>query len=330
MAQWMHHNDVPNDECRAYFEERAKGGIALVTLGATSVREGDHPAYFQNLDDRFIASYRKLTRAVHRHGAKFIAQFCPRGAQIYAREFCETMPAAPAAREIAGVINPPMLASEHVASWSVEDLQDLVACCGRAAWRARAGGADGVELHAHQHHLLSMFLSPVCNHRDDAYGGSFENRARLLVDALVEMRQAVGDDFVMGVRLKAHDMHPDGYDETDCVRLIELLKTKRLLDYVSLTVGGLHHHPGSLYMPEAAQLKRIAQVRQAIDLPVIHAGGIVTPEVAESALADGQLDVVGITKGHFADPHFMNKLRDGQRWRRPGREGQRDALRSVV
>ena len=173
---------------------------------------------------------------------------------------------------------------------------------------AREGGADGVELHAHQHHLLSQFLSPACNHRDDAYGGSFGNRARLLVDALAAIRQAVGDDFAVGVRLKAHDMHAEGHDEADCIRLIELLKTKRLIDYVSLTVGGLHHHTGSLYMAEAAQLQRVAQVRRAIDLPVIHAGGIVTPAVAE-----GCLDVVGITKGHFADPHFVNKLRAGRR-----------------
>ena len=313
MASWMHHNGVPNDSCRAYFEERAKGGIALVTLGATSVREGDHPAYFQNLDDRFIASYRTLTQAVHRHGARFIAQFCPRGAQVHLSEFCEPMPTAPVARTVPGIINPPMLASEHVASWSSEDLQDLVACCGRAAWRARAGGADGVELHAHQHHLFSQFLSPACNRRADAYGGNFTNRARLLVEALAAMRQAVGDDHVVGVRLKAHDMHPDGYDEQDCVRLIELLKAKRLIDYVSLTVGGAVHHTGSMYMPEAAQLKRVARVRRAIDLPVFHAGGIVTPEVAEAALAEGCLDVVGVTKGHFADPHFVNKLRDGRR-----------------
>ncbi len=313
MASWMHHNGVPNDRCRAYFEERARGGIALVTLGATSVREGDHPAYFQNLDDRFITSYRTLTQAVHRHGAKFIAQFCPRGAQVHLSEFCEPMPSAPVARLVPGVINQPILASEHVASWPEEGLEDLVACCGRAAWRARAGGADGVELHAHQHHLLSQFLSPACNRRDDAYGGSFAGRARLLVDALTAMRKAVGDDFVVGVRLKAHDMHPDGYDEQDCVRLIEHLKSKGLIDYVSLTIGGAVHHTGSMYMQEAAQLERVARVRRAIDLPVFHAGGIVTPEVAEAALADGCLDVVGITKGHFADAHFVNKLRDGQR-----------------
>lgn len=313
MASWMHHNGVPNDRCRAYFEERAKGGIALVTLGATSVREGDHPAYFQNLDDRFIASYRTLTQAVHRHGAKFIAQFCPRGAQVHLSEFCEPMPSAPVARVAPAVINQPVLASEHVASWASEDLEDLVACCGRAAWRARAGGVDGVELHAHQHHLFSQFLSPACNRRDDAYGGSFSGRARLLVDALTAMRQAVGKDFVVGVRLKAHDMHPEGCDEQDCVRLIELLRSQELIDYVSLTVGGAVHHTGSLYMPEAAQLERLARVRRAIDLPVFHAGGIVTPEVAEAALAEGCLDVVGITKGHFADPHFVNKLREGRR-----------------
>lgn len=313
MASWMHHNGMPNDRCRAYFEERARGGIALVTLGATSVREGDHPAYFQNLDDRFIASYRMLTQAVHRHGARFIAQFCPRGAQVHLSEFCEPMPSAPVARVVPGVINQPILASEHVASWSAEDLADLAACCGRAAWRARAGGADGVELHAHQHHLFSQFLSPACNRRDDDYGGDFVGRARLLVDALTAMRQAVGDDYVVGVRLKANDMHPDGYDEQDCVRLIGLLQSKGLIDYVSLTVGGAVHHTGSLYMAEAAQLERVARVRRAIDLPVIHAGGIVTPEVAEAALAEGCLDVVGITKGHFADAHYVNKLREGRR-----------------
>jgi len=313
MASWMHHNGVPNDKCRAYFEERARGGIALVTLGATTVREGDHPAYFQNLDDRFIASYRTLTQAVHRHGAKFIAQFCPRGAQVHLSEFCEPMPTAPVARVVPGVIDPPVLATEHVASWPEEDLEDLVACCGRAALRARAGGADGVELHAHQHHLLSQFLSPASNRRDDAYGGNFAGRARLLIDALTAMRQAVGNDFVVGVRLKAHDMHSDGYDEQDCVRLIEHLKAKGLIDYVSLTVGGAVHHTGSMYLGEAAQLKRVARVRRAIDLPVFHAGGIVTPEVAEAALADGCLDVVGITKGHFADAHYVNKLSDGRR-----------------
>lgn len=312
MAGWMHHNGWPNDDCRAYFEERAKGGIALVTLGATAVREGDHPAYFQNLDDRFIESYRKLTTAVHRHGAKFIAQFCPRGAQVRHDDFCESVPSVPVARQIPSVINPPIAPSAHVASWSRADLADLVACCGRAAARARAGGADGVELHAHQHHLIAQFLSPAANHRDDDYGGSLENRARLVVELLTSMRRAVGNDFVVGVRLKVAEMHPDGYDESDCIRTIEILKARQLIDYVSLTVGGRFHHTGSLYEAEAAQLDRVAKVRDAIGLPVMHAGGIVTPQVAESALAAGQVDVVGITKGHFADPHFVNKLRDGR------------------
>ena len=313
MAGWMHHNGIPNDQCRAYFEERAKGGIGLVTLGATSVREGDHPAYFQNLDDRFIQCYRTLSSAVHRHGAKFIAQLCPRGAQVKYDEFCEPIPSAPVAREIPGIINTPMAASAHVASWPIEALQDLVACCGRAARRAREGGTDGVELHAHQHHLITQFLSPGANLRNDEYGGSFENRARLLLDALSAMRHAVGHDFIVGVRLKAHEMHPNGNDESDCIRLIEMLKSRQLIDYVSLTVGGRFHHTGSLYMPEAAHLQRVAQVRQAVQLPVFHAGGIVTPEVAEAALANNQVDVVGITKGHFADPHFVNKLRTDRR-----------------
>ena len=91
-------------------------------------------------------------------------------------------------------------------------------------------------------------------------------------------------------------------------------------------MGGAVHHTGSLYMAEAAQLDRVARVRRAIDLPVIHAGGIVTPEVAEAALAEGCLDVVGITKGHFADAHFVNKLREGG----ARRSGSASAASSVV
>src|SRR4051812_38914139 len=135
-AGWMNQNGFPNDACIAYYEERAKGGIGLLTIGATTVSEGDHPFYFQNVDSRFVASYRKLAAVAHRHGAKIIAQFCPRGPNVRYWELGEPTPSAPRAASLPPSNVSVVEAAAHVAGWSVEDLQRLVECHGQAAARA--------------------------------------------------------------------------------------------------------------------------------------------------------------------------------------------------
>jgi 2,4-dienoyl-CoA reductase-like NADH-dependent reductase (Old Yellow Enzyme family) len=311
-AGWMNQNGFPNDACVAYYEERARGGIGLVTIGATTVSEGDHPSYFQNLDSRFVDSYRTLATAVHRHGAKIIAQFCPRGPNVRYWELGEPMPSPPRAASLPAS-NPTVIdAAAHVASWRVEALQHLVACHGQAAARARAGGVDGVELHAHQHHLHAQFLSPVSNRRTDAYGGSPENRARFLVESLRAMRRAVGSDFVVGVRMKADELHADGFGEADAVAIANWLTEERLIDYLSLTVGVREAHTGAMHRPDGEYLPAAGRVRARVAVPVLFSGRITEPYMAEQALADGQVDLVAMTKAHFADAHFANKVRQGR------------------
>src|SRR5262245_57960525 len=124
-AGWMNQNGFPNDACIAYYEERARGGIGLVTIGATTVSEGDHPSYFQNLDSRFVGSYRKLAAVVHRHGAKIIAQFCPRGPNVNYWDLGEPMPALPRAASLPAAAHGAVDAVSHVAAWRVDDLQRL-------------------------------------------------------------------------------------------------------------------------------------------------------------------------------------------------------------
>jgi 2,4-dienoyl-CoA reductase-like NADH-dependent reductase (Old Yellow Enzyme family) len=311
-AGWMNQNGFPNDACVAYYEERARGGIGLVTIGATTVSEGDHPSYFQNLDSRFVDSYRKLATAVHRHGAKIIAQFCPRGPNVRYWELGEPMPSLPRAASLPAASASAVDAASHVAAWRVEEIQRLVECHGQAAARARAGGVDGVELHAHQHHLHAQFLSPLSNHRADAYGGSPENRARFLVESLRAMRRAVGADFVVGVRMKADELHIDGFGEDDAVAIIGWLTEERLIDYVSLTVGVREAHTGAMHRPDGEYLPAAGRVRGRIGVPVIFSGRITEPFLAERALASGQVDLVAMTKAHFADPHFANKVREGR------------------
>lgn len=311
-AGWMNQNGFPNDACVAYYEERARGGIGLVTIGATAVSEGDAPAYFQNLDSRFVDSYRKLATAVHRHGTKIVAQFCPRGPNVRYWELGEPMPSPPRAASLPPSTLTVIDAASHVASWRAEDLRHLAECHGQAAARARAGGVDGVELHAHQHHLHAQFLSPLSNHRADEYGGSPKNRARLLVESLRAMRRAVGDDFVVGVRMKADELHAEGFGEADAVAIIGWLTEERLIDYVSLTAGVREAHTGAMHRPDGEYLPAAGRVRARVAVPVMFSGRITEPFLAEQALASGQVDLVAMTKAHFADPHFANKVRQGR------------------
>ncbi len=309
---WMSSDGAPSDAFVAYLAERAKGGAALVGVGATVVRAGDHPGYYQNLDDSFIIQYKKVADAVHRHGAKLIAQFCPRGPDIRYQEMGEPFPRPAAAGPLASVPYPGVSAEWHVSTYSAEDLRETAFCTGLAAARAKAGGADAVEIHAHEHHLHAQFLSPVVNKRSDEYGGSFDNRCRFLIDTLREMRGAVGQDFVVGLRMLARDLHPDGWVEDDSVRLIRMVTSERLIDYVSLTAGVRWMHIGPMYRPDGEFLDQVGYIREQIDLPVIHAGRLTDPHVAESAIASGKVDLVGMVKGHIADPHFANKVQSGR------------------
>jgi 2,4-dienoyl-CoA reductase-like NADH-dependent reductase (Old Yellow Enzyme family) len=309
---WMSSDGVPSDAFVAYLEERARGGAAMVGIGATVVRAGDHPGYYQNLDDSFIPHYQRIADAVHRHGATVIAQFCPRGPDIRYREVGEPFPRPAVAGPLASVPDPGVSAEWHVSTYSAEDLREMAHCAGLASTRAKAGGADVVEIHAHEHHLHAQFLSPVVNKRSDEHGGSFENRSRFLIDTLSEMRGAVGEDFPVGLRMWVRDLHPDGWVEEDSVRLIQMLTSERLIDYASLTAGVRWMHIGPMYQPDGEFLDQVATIRGQIDVPVIHAGRLTDPHVAEKAIASGQIDLVGMVKGHIADPHFSNKVQEGR------------------
>ena len=218
----------------------------------------------------------------------------------------------PRAEQLASVPDPGLSLEWHVSSYSTEDLTDMSACAGRAAGRVKAGGVDGVELHAHEHHLYAQFMSPVANRRTDDYGGSLENRTRFLVESLREMRRTVGDDFVVGLRMWARDLNPNGWVEEDSIQTIQLLTSENLIDYVSLTAGIRWMHIGPMYRPDGEFLDSVAKIRARIDVPVIHAGRITTADMAEKAIASGQVDMVGMVKTHIADPHFPNKVREGR------------------
>ena len=305
-AGWWVTDGLPNEDFAAYIEERAKGGIGLFVIGATGPTYDAGPDWMHNTSDAIIPRYRMLVDAGHRHGAKVFAQL------IHTRDSIPTPKNDRIRVGMEAQILPHFRQRPHRPDRSAEELRELSCKFGEAAARAKEGGIDGLELHAHEGFLHSQFLSPIRNKRTDEYGGLLVNRMRFIVETLSAMRNAVGDEMPLGVRLKAHDQEEGGMTVDDYVQLVTHLEAMGFVDYISLTAGdgGLHHGP--MPRPDGEWLSLVREIKRITKFPIMHAGRITVPEMAEDALASGMLDVVCMTKAHIADPHFTRKVRENR------------------
>lgn len=294
---------LPSDELAAYIVERGRGGAGLFVIGSNVPVPGYD--WIENTSDAIIPRYRAIADAARPTGIAVFAQLCHPG--------FFPLPGPPR-------VTPPPRAQPTIATSRgparrrppADELRAIFRAFGDAARRVREGGLDGVELHAHEFFLHAQLLSPVWNDRDDAYGGSLENRLRGLVETLQAMREAVGRDFVVGVRLKAADMLPGGMDAEEYCEVLQRLEQLGLVDYVNLSGGDAHFHHGPMPRPEGEWLGLIRQHRAATRLPIMHAGRLSTPELAERALAEGVIDIAVMTKTHIADAHFTRKVFEGR------------------
>jgi len=301
-AGWFVDNGLPSEDYAAYIAHRAAGGLGLFMVGGTAPTWHGGPDWIHNSSDAIIPKYRMLADAAHQHGCKLFAQVL---------HVHDDLPAEPGERIRVGM-HAGLHRSPRRKPWppmrTMGELKEIARLTGDAAGRAVAGGADGVELHAHENFLFAQFLSRRSNKRSDAYGGSLENRMRFMVEALEQMRKAVGDDVPVGVRLKADDHEPGGVSAEEYLEVIAKIEATGLVDYLSLTVGdgGLHHGPMS--RPDGEWLPLVSRIRSATNLPVMHAGRVTTPQMAEQALIDGAADLICLTKSHIADGEFTRKL----------------------
>ena len=300
-AGWWTDGGLPSAAFESYIEERAKGGVGLFVIGATSPTPGS--GWMQNTDDSIIPRYAALVAAGHQHGMKVFAQLChpgfrPLPVDIYG-PIPSIPPTGPRGRGVA----------RHEPS--VEELQALIAAHAAAAARAVAGGVDGVELHAHESFLHAQMLNPRWNTRTDDYGG-FAGGERFLRETLIAMRAAMGDTLPLGVRVKLDDMEQRGNTPEVYRGLIQRLEADSLVDYVITTGGDGRLHHGPTPRAEGEWLPLVAELRNVTTLPLLHAGRIVTAQQAEDALAAGWLDAVCMTKAHICDPHHAKKAEEGR------------------
>ena len=306
---------IPGPRYAAYHRARARGGAGLQITGCTAVHHtgglGSGGA-LANVDDSIIDGYRVLSGAVHEEGGVILAQLGHSAATTHATE-----PGAPvwAPSAVAGEL---MRRGQRAHAMSVGEIAEIVDAFGAAAERCRRGGMDGVEILAAFGFLVAAFLSPVANRRTDAYGGSLENRMRFCREVVSAVRDAVGPDGIVGLRIPGDELVEGGLGPEEMKAVARAVESDGKVDYLNVIAGTnmdrllrAEHWP-----PTPAQhglfVHLAAAIRSVVELPVFTVGRITDPVQAERILADGEADMVGMTRAHVADPELIAKLREGR------------------
>ena len=286
----------------AFYAERARGGVALmVTGGVAPNREGWLGPFGARLaSGRHARKHRRVTDAVHRDGGKIALQLLHAGRYGY-----HPLVVAPTAKR--SPISPfkPRKLSARGVERTIDDFATTAA-------NAREAGYDGVEVMGSEGYLINQFITERVNRRDDAWGGSFDNRARFPIEIVRRVREAVGDDFIIVYRLSVMDLVQPGSTWDEVVRLGKAVVAAG----ATIVNSGIGWHEARVptiaaMVPRAAYADVTARLKAELDVPVVASNRINTPEVAERILSRGQADMVSMARPLLADADFVRKAEDG-------------------
>jgi len=304
---------MPKQRYRLYHAEKAKGGIALTMTAGSAVVSEDSPAAFGNLyayKDEIVPWLKELADDCHEHGAAVMIQITHLGRRTNWNKADWLPVLAPSpVREPAHRAFP-----KTAEDW---DIDRIVRDYAVAAQRMQAAGLDGIELEAYGH-LMDGFWSPATNQRDDEYNGSLDNRLRFTRRVLNAIRDAVGKDFIVGIRMVADEDWDKGLSREEGVEIAQRLVADGQIDFLNLIRGHIETDAALSKvipiqgMPAAPHLDFTGEVRAATQFPVFHAARINDVATARHAVAEGKLDMVGMTRAHIADPHIAQKISAGR------------------
>lgn len=298
-----------NDDIIAFYEARARGGVGLIISEICRVMDGAGAGEACQLAARHVADLQGLERlvnAVHKYGTKIFIQLHHPGANYALGEVQPV--AASAVASPFGAPTPRAL--------STDEIRDVQRAFINGARIAQQAGADGVELHGAHGYLINSFLSPHLNRRTDDYGGTFDNRLRFLLEIVSGIRAATADRLPLGVRISAEEfLGDDGVNLQTASRIaVELEQAGVSFIDVSntcFTAGSRHLadciEPGTY--PQGWKKYMAAEIKRHVSIPVIAVANIKEPEVAEEVLQQGACDLVGVARGHLADPDWCHKAR---------------------
>lgn len=297
-----------NDRIKHFYWRRADGGAAMLVIGGiASDNYVGYPNMLRLDKEKFVSGYQELTDGIHQRGAYACAQLLQTGRYGKAM-FVEGDNSIISASAV-----PSNMSGDMPRAMTQAEIKTVCARAGEAAERAKRAGFDCVELTAASGYMISQFLSPVTNLRDDEYGGSFENRCRFGLEMVAAVRQAVGPDFPLCVRVAGNEFMPGGNTNAECVEWCKLLEQAGV-DLIDVT-GGWHETnvpqlPGDV--PRGGYVYLAEAIKNAVSIPVLSANRHNDPVEAERVLALGQADVIGMCRTLIADPDWPVKTQSGR------------------
>lgn len=288
-----------------FYRLRARGGVGLIIVGGCGIDQHGYGNMIKIDDDKYVPGLADLTGAVHDEGGKIAAQLFQPGRYSYSF-LAGIEPVAPSPV-------PSRLTGQKPRAMSVQEIRDMVDRFARAAARAREAGFDAVEVIASAGYLVSQFLSPVTNLRDDEYGGDPERRMRFGLEVAEQIRKAVGPDYPVIFRVGGSDYMPGGNTNREIADFCHRLEGVGV-DAFNVT-GGWHETTVpqiTMAVPRGAFVYLARGIREAVQVPVVACNRINDPLLAEEVLQDGCADLVGMARAMIADPDLVAKAAAGE------------------
>lgn len=304
---------LPKERYLAYHLERAKAGVALTMTAGSATVSRDSPPVFNNIlayKDEVVPFVRDMADACHEHGCAVMLQLTHLGRRTGWNKGDWLPAVSPSHRREAAHRAFP----KKMEDW---DIDRIIRDYADAAERMYAAGLDGIELQAYGH-LMDQFWSPLTNTLEPPYGGALNNRIRFTLQVLQAIRDRVGSEFIVGVRYTADEAYAGGINPSVGIEISKILRDTGQVDFLNVIRGRINTDAALtdvipiMGMKSSPHLDFAGSVREATGFPVFHGAKIPDVATARHAIAEGKLDMVGMTRAHMADPHLVRKIMQGK------------------
>ena len=294
-------NGKISEEGFKLYEDLAKGGVGTIFTGYATVSDYDQFETIKVLridKDEYIEDYKKLTSLVHKNNANIIMQLVHIGATTTTnieRPYAPSQITVPTTKKLTKEL-------------SKEDILRIEDDFVKAAIRAKKSGFDGIEIHAAHLYLLSQFLSPAFNKRNDEYGGNNENRARIIVEIIEKIRKEVGNDYFISLKINCNDDLENGITEEGFL-IASQLAVKAGVDLIQVSSNIWHNKKGSKNIYFIEETKKLAEI---VNVPVVLIGGVRDVDTMQKILNESKIEYFGLARPLICEPDLVKKWKEGK------------------
>jgi len=285
-----------------YYSEKSQGGyISLIIIEHSFITQNGKASDRQLsiADDKFVDDLKRLAEIIHKNGSKVVMQINHAGSST-SKEITGYEPVAPSA-----VHNPRRLKDNTPKEITTEEIKEIIENFKDAALRVKKAGFDGVEIHSAHGYLLNQFFSPLTNKRNDEYGGDVQGRIKIHLEVIKEVRDAVGKDYPILLRLGATDNMEGGTTIEDSITAAQSFENAGV-DILNIS-GGFCGYIAPDFKGQGFFSPLTEAIKNVVTIPVILTGGVTDPEAAEKLLEDGKADLIGVGRAILNDSDWAKK-----------------------